>query len=280
MFSERVIMLHMKDSYSFTKHYAIIPAAGVGVRMENAVAKQYLPLKNKTVLEHAIAPFLQHPSIEKLVICISPEDKQWQQLQLAKNPRIVSVYGANTRAESVLNGLLALKNHASKEDWVIVHDAVRPCLRFEDLEKFIDVISRKNGCHPEQSEGSPANADEPVKEIPHVVRDDNDRIGGLMAVPVRDTLKKASYKIYDGSPAFAEDDGTVDRNLLWCAQTPQMFRYDQLLKALQQADLKTITDEAQAIELMGEKPMIVMGRHDNIKITFPEDLQLAEKILC
>lgn len=230
----------MKNTYSNSeKYWVVIPAAGVGLRMKNALPKQYLPLKNKTIIEFTLAPFLELQTIEKVVVCLSDNDTYWEKLSISKHPKIIRAKGGQTRAESVLNSLKYLQALAKNQDWVIVHDAVRPCLRLEDLKEFVEEIN-------------------------------DSAVGGLLAVPVRDTLKKLT-------PGHSLE--TLDRRNLWCAQTPQMFRYGLLLDALQKADLKTITDESQAMELSGYNPMITEGKNANIKITYPEDLILAEKII-
>lgn len=226
------------------RYWVIIPAAGVGKRMEASLPKQYLLLNNKTILEHTLQCFISHPLITKILLVLNSNDTIWPSLNFPHHEKLILVTGGERRCDSVLNALSHLQQFADDDDWVLVHDAVRPCLRHEDIDKLIEELA-------------------------------DNRVGGLLGVPVRDTLKKV------------DENGkvikTVDRENVWQALTPQMFRFGKLLNALQLAvskDAATIpTDEAAAIELTGEKPMMIQGRHDNIKITYPEDLLLAELIL-
>lgn len=222
--------------------YAIVPAAGIGTRMNADKPKQYLSLLGKTVIEHTLQQLADCERIKKIIVVIHPNDFYWSTLHLPFKDKILITTGDNVRIFSVLNGLLKLQDLAGPEDWILVHDAVRPCLRQEDIEKLIKHLED----HP---------------------------VGGLLASPVKDTLK---YTNTDNIVAK-----TIDRNYLWHALTPQMFRYEKLLDAIKNAidQQKMITDDASALELMGEMPKIIEGRADNIKITYPEDLLIAEKIL-
>ncbi len=218
------------------KIIAIIPAAGVGSRMEAGKAKQYLLLEGKTILQHSIELFLQHNEIARIIVAISPEDEEARQLPLYGHAKIQWVMGGKNRADSVLNALKAIED--THNTWVLVHDAARPCLRWQEVEKLLQV------------------------ENPQ---------GAILAIPVVDTLKKA----------FAQKNGiekTVDRAQLWQAQTPQFFPAqalrDNLQKALKQG--ADITDEASAMEFCQATPELVLGRKSNLKITYPEDLALAE----
>ncbi|MFZ1640421.1 MAG: 2-C-methyl-D-erythritol 4-phosphate cytidylyltransferase [Candidatus Contendobacter sp.] len=223
------------------RHWALVPAAGVGKRMGSAIPKQYLPLIDRPVIAHALATLLNHPCIDGVVVAISAEDEWWPmvaaEFAVAKPPRVVT--GGAERCHSVLNGLEALREWAAPSDWILVHDAVRPCLTTEDLDRLLAEL-----------------ADDPV--------------GGLLAVPVRDTLKQA-----DTAGRIA---ATVDRSRLWHALTPQMFRLGMLRDALCMAldHGLLVTDEAAAMEAAGFAPRLVEGRADNLKITRPEDLALAE----
>lgn len=200
--------------------------------MQAAMPKQYLPLLNKTILEHTLTVFLAHPDIEKVIVAVSPEDENYPKIELLKSPKIQLVFGGATRADSVFNGLQAADENA----WVLVHDAARPCLKRSDLDKLLQI---------------------------------EDENGGILAIPAVDTMKRAegSYIAY-----------TEDRATLWHALTPQFFPVKLLKSALQSAFEKneTVTDEASAMELAGFKPQLVAGRSDNLKVTRPEDLALAE----
>ena len=223
------------------RYWVVVPAAGAGRRMGAAIPKQYLPLAGRPVLAHTLSTFLTPPRIAGLVVVISAEDEYWPQVaaQLPQDKPCLVTNGGAERSASVLNGLQALTTIAQLEDWVLVHDAARPCLRASDLELLISTLA-------------------------------NDPLGGLLAVPVSDTLKQAD--------ARERVMATADRSTLWRALTPQMFRLGALLAALRQAQAKglSITDEAMAVEASGGAPRLVEGRADNLKITKPEDLALAE----
>jgi len=223
--------------------WSIVPAAGVGLRMGGVLPKQYLKLGKQTIIEHTLNRLRNHPLISGVVLVISPSDQHWKKLQLPEcaAPLWIADGGAE-RCHSVLNGLNKLQGFASDDDWVLVHDAARPCLRSEDINKLIENLQF------------------------HAV-------GGLLGLPVADTIKKVG------------DDGmiikTVDRNALWRALTPQMFRVGLLKNALQHALSKAylVTDEASAVEFHGYRPIMIEGSADNIKITHPNDLSLAETFL-
>lgn len=218
--------------------WAVIPAAGVGSRMGSQVPKQYHLLGDRSVLEHSLAPILTAGYIDKIVLAIAQNDKYWPRLLISRKSNIITVEGGQTRAKSVLNALAGLKDIAREQDWVLVHDAVRPCFEIQHLTQLITAI----GDHP---------------------------VGGILGVPVRDTLKKVSSQGY-----VLE---TIERENLWQAQTPQLFRYGILLKALRANP--DVTDEASAIEALGLKPMMVQGSSSNIKVTYAEDFELAKIIL-
>jgi 2-C-methyl-D-erythritol 4-phosphate cytidylyltransferase len=222
--------------------WAVIPAAGVGRRMGADRPKQYLELAGRTVLEHTLDVFIRHPRITGLAVAIGADDPFYENLQVRTDRPLLIVHGGEERCHSVLNALHALKGQAAADDWVLVHDAVRPCLGRDDLDRLLDSL-----------------ADDPV--------------GGLLATPVSDTLKRS-------------DDGgrvtdTVDRSHLWRAFTPQMFRLEMLTKALESAlsEGALVTDEASAMERAGHAPRLVEGSPANIKITSPADLALAEFFL-
>lgn len=219
--------------------FALIPAAGSASRMGGEVPKQYAPLGGRTMLEHAIDALLADARIERVLVVVAPGDVRHRRLACDARVEFVAAGGAS-RAESVRNGLARLAMSASAEDWVLVHDAARPCLAREELTALIDAL-----------------IDDPV--------------GGLLAVPVADTIKR-------------EDQGrvaqTVERACLWRALTPQMFRLGVLDDAFERVrDPAAITDESSAVERIGHAPRLVPGHASNIKVTRPDDLPLAEAIL-
>jgi 2-C-methyl-D-erythritol 4-phosphate cytidylyltransferase len=220
--------------------WVVIPAAGVGRRMAGAIPKQYLSLNDRTVIEWSLAPVLARPDVAVVLIALSPSDNVFATLPLASDARVRTTFGGVERSDSVLNGLNALQ--ADDRDWVLVHDAARPCLHADDLDALINSL-----------------------------RDDD--VGGLLATPVADTLKSSNEN--------QRVSLTVPRKNLWRALTPQMFRFDVLHRALSQAAASgvTVTDESAAVERLGLSPKLVAGRSDNIKITVPEDLALAGHIL-
>lgn len=217
--------------------WVVVPAAGVGSRMQADRPKQYLLWGQRTLIEHTLDCFLDQSDLRGLVVSLSATDSWWPELPCAVDARITRVTGGRERAESVLNGLAALRElGAADADWVLVHDAARPNLANADLQHLLTTL-----------------ADDPV--------------GGLLAVPVRDTLKQIGT---DGRVTT-----TPDRALFWQAYTPQMFRLGPLQQALSDALAAgaQITDEASAMEWAGHAPLLVEGRADNIKITRPEDLE-------
>ncbi|MCC8375265.1 MULTISPECIES: 2-C-methyl-D-erythritol 4-phosphate cytidylyltransferase [Photorhabdus] len=224
---------------------ALVPAAGIGSRMNSDCPKQYLSIAGKTIIEHTLAALLAHPRIQHVVIVLNPADTQFQSLEVASDSRITTVTGGEQRADSVLAGLNHLVHLTGNDHcWVLVHDAARPCLHHDDLDRLLQL----------------AEADE----------QGNMACGGILASPVRDTMKRGRVgQIIDH---------TVERQGLWHALTPQFFPLmllrDCLSKALSQH--ANITDEASALEYCGYQPVLVNGRSDNIKVTRPEDLALAE----
>jgi 2-C-methyl-D-erythritol 4-phosphate cytidylyltransferase len=201
--------------------------------------KQYLPLRGRALLEWSVAPFLDLDWIDGVVLVLARSDAEFARLPLARHPRIVTAVGGAARAESVLAGLAAVaeRTHAFREVHVLVHDAARPCVTYAEIERLQDEA--------------------------------DDRSGGLLALPVTDTLKRGKQG------RVAE---TVDRAFYWRAQTPQLFRLDLLMAALQDCARHglEITDESSAMERAGYKPRLVRGLESNIKVTYPEDLRLAE----
>lgn len=225
-----------------TDLWVVIPAAGVGKRMQVNHPKQYLTIFNKTVLEHTISRFADHPKLKGIVLAISTADEYWPALNIQSQVPLYVAPGGKERCHSVLNGLQFLEGKAQAHDWVMVHDAARPCLHGDDIQKLINELWHHG-------------------------------TGGLLGLPVADTLK------YCGGNDRVKR--TVSRENLWRALTPQMFRYGKLLKALQNAIIhpEKITDEASAIEAAGFEPVMIEGRWDNIKITHPQDLDQVKLIL-
>ncbi len=221
------------------RHWAVVPAAGSGLRMKAAVPKQYLTLAGKTVIEHTLARLSTHPRIDGLVVALSPDDQQWAALAIKTKKPLLTAAGGSERCHSVLNALATLGERADAADWVLVHDGARPCIRHADITALMNALED----HP---------------------------VGGVLGVPVRDTMKRC-----DPNNDIIQ---TVERKELWHAHTPQMFRFGALLDALRHAVDKgvLVTDESAAMELQGHKPRMVEGASDNIKITRPEDLLVAE----
>lgn len=226
------------------RFWVVLPAAGAGRRFGGPIPKQYLPLAGRRVIEHSLARFVEHPRVAGCVIALSPEDEWWQETAYAAHPAVNRVAGGAERSDSVANALAALAAQAAADDWVLVHDAARPCLTAADLERLLAALS-----------------DEPV--------------GALLAVPMQDTVKVAD------EACEARIERTLPRQQLWRAYTPQAFRLGQLAEALAYCRARdiAITDDASAIEQLGLRPRLVEGRGDNIKITRPEDLPLAELFL-
>jgi 2-C-methyl-D-erythritol 4-phosphate cytidylyltransferase len=225
------------------RRFALIPAAGISARFGDSVPKQYAPIAGVPLLRRAIDSLHGAVVLDGVFVVLAREDKLYAE-RIGAIQGVQALYcGGATRAESVRNGLAEIGRRARAEDWVLVHDAARPCLDVATLHRLLTELE-----------------DEPV--------------GGLLAVPLTDTLKRAE------SGAGLRAGATEAREGLWCAQTPQMFRYAILQHALRQADLTKITDEAQAIEAQGVKPRLVQGSPCNIKVTYPEDVPLAEAILA
>ena len=223
------------------KVFAIVPAAGQGTRIGDALPKQYLPIAGKPMMFHSIEALAAVSRIGCVCVVLSPLDRHWGQHDWSAFPDKIepSFVGGNTRAESVGNALAHIGERLGKDDWVLVHDAARPCVTTELVEQFLDEIG-------------------------------DDPIGGLLAMPLSDTLKSA-----DENQRVA---ATIPRLNLWRAQTPQMFRYDVLRRGLQARP--DASDEAQAVEAVGySAPRLVQGENSNLKVTFAEDLVLAEMIL-
>jgi 2-C-methyl-D-erythritol 4-phosphate cytidylyltransferase len=223
--------------------WGIVPAAGRGVRFGAGVPKQYAPLLGRPMLSWTLGALLADPDLAGIVVALAPDDTLWADLPEASSSRVRTCVGGARRDVSVCNALAALESYASATDWVLVHDAARPCLRSEDLQQLCNELR-------------------------------DDPVGGLLAVPVSNTLKRVD----------AQQRGvqTLDREELWQALTPQMFRYGLLHRALCLCieRERKVTDEAAAVESLGLHPRLVRGHADNIKVTNPEDAALAAVILA
>lgn len=224
--------------------YALIPAAGSGSRMGDEVPKQYLPLAGKPMIRHALTALCSSPRLSGVFVVLAPGDREWERHDWSEfsGKLVVLECGGASRAESVLNGLKVAQGVSAiqDDDWVLVHDAARPCLGKAQLDRLLDELV-------------------------------DDEVGGLLAVPVADTLKR--------SDAGSRVERTEPRENLWQAQTPQMFRYKLLVNALSRAGGVAMTDDAGAIESVGLRPKLVLGDARNLKVTYPQDLALAELIL-
>jgi 2-C-methyl-D-erythritol 4-phosphate cytidylyltransferase len=222
--------------------HALIPAAGRSVRFGGTTLKQYAHLLGMPVMAHSIAAVERHVAVESVSVALAPHDGIFEQLVRPTFPSVQTVTGGNSRAQTVMNGLRFIIQQHPDCDWVLVHDAARPCLSSADLNRLLD-------------EGLKSDT------------------GAILAVPVHDTLKLA-----DETGCIEQ---TVDRSGYWAAQTPQLFRIGELvmnLEAALSAGLEP-TDEASAMEFAGVQPLLVEGSTSNIKITGAEDLALAEFIL-
>ncbi|MRX28387.1 2-C-methyl-D-erythritol 4-phosphate cytidylyltransferase [Kangiella sp. HZ709] len=223
--------------------WAIIPAAGIGSRMGSDIPKQYLEIGSKTILEHSASNFLKHSQIYKVIIVLHPQDNRWHKLSVAKDPKIVTVIGGEERADSVLAGLEYIQQNGGADDWVMVHDAARPCL----YTLHIDNLLQAKATSPD---------------------------GVILAVPSYDTVK-----FVDKTQTI---DRTIKREAIWLAQTPQFFPCEKLQKSINHAlaDNFEVTDESSAMESQGYRPALVTGSRRNIKVTEQEDLLLASVILA
>ena len=256
--------------------HAVVPAAGIGNRMQSSLPKQYLPLHGRTVLAHSLARLTSLSALKTVMVAVAAGDPWWPEVysglddsgnghiaeRVAEEAtsgvtrgitrgaagRVQSCVGGHDRWQSVLNALDALAQTASSSDWVLVHDAVRPCVRVADIERLLSAVQ------------------------------DAGASGGLLAMPVSDTIKRAGV---DNSTGWSKVEATVDRQRLWAACTPQMFRLGELRDCLRRAAAANValTDEASAMEWGGHAPLLVPCARDNIKITFPADLALAEFII-
>lgn len=222
--------------------WAVIPAAGIGSRMQADRPKQYLDLDGKMVIEHTLQRLAGHPEITGIIVAVAENDPWWVGVSVTTDTPIHVVIGGEERADSVFNALIALEKLSADEPWVLVHDAARPCVRHQDIDLMLETLR-------------------------------NHAVGGILGIPVTDTVKRATV-----DNMITE---TVERQGLWRASTPQMFRLTILRDALKSAKKQQliVTDEASAIELAGLQAVMVEGHADNIKITVPQDLALARLFL-
>lgn len=219
--------------------FALVPAAGCGSRMDSELPKQYLPIAGQPMIYHALATLCANPDISIVFVVLAPGDAYWHSYDWSLfGDKLQPLFcGGATRAESVLNGLMAAE--LELDDWLLVHDAARPCLSHKQLACLIEVLR-------------------------------DDEVGGILAVPVADTLKRAD--------AECRIMHTENREGVWQAQTPQMFRTGLLLQALQTAP--NVTDDASAVEALGFHPKLVTSNYRNFKVTYPQDIELAELLLA
>ena len=224
------------------KVWAVVPAAGIGSRMQSDRPKQYLLLNDQPVIFHTLSRLANHPRIEGIVIALSANDPYWPSLNLPPHWQIHTTIGGVERADSVSNALQFLQTLTENDPWGLVHDAARPCIRHSDIDEMLQQLG-------------------------------NDPVGGILGVALTETVKRV-----DENNTI---QATVDRSGLWRAATPQMFRLNVLSEALSQSKQASIriTDEASAMEFMGYNPKMIAGHADNIKITLPQDLALAALFL-
>jgi 2-C-methyl-D-erythritol 4-phosphate cytidylyltransferase len=223
------------------RYFGLVPAAGSGSRFGADGLKQYSPLAGKPMLYHSIERLLAAPEVEVVFVVLAPADTDFRRHDWsAFGQRLAPLYcGGASRRDSVLNGIVAAASAVDPNDWILVHDAARPCLGKAELRRLMDQAGQ-------------------------------DEVGGILAIPVADTLKRADdeHRIVATEP----------RDGLWRAQTPQMFRHGMLLRALREAEHGT--DDASAVEALGYKPKLVEGSTKNLKVTFASDLDIAERLLA
>ena len=220
--------------------YAIIVAAGSGQRFASDIPKQFLEIAGKLAIQHSIDAFDKVDEVEGIVLVMPKKQKLWKNIELYSNKPLMYTTGGSSRTESVLHGLEILEPMVDDISWILVHDAARLCITSSDIKKLIQSCNKHNQ-------------------------------GGLLVKSITDTIKFSN--------GGEHSDKTIDRNKLRAALTPQMFPFKQLNEVLENADIKKTTDEASAFEQAGIKPLMVQGRSDNIKITYSEDLLMAEYIL-
>jgi 2-C-methyl-D-erythritol 4-phosphate cytidylyltransferase len=221
-------------------YWVVIPAAGIGERMQADRPKQYLLVNGKPLLSHVIDTFTALPCVKKVIVVLHAQDNWWPTLPQSFSDKVLTAIGGRERVHSVLLGLSFLKDYADDNDWVLVHDAARPCIQHDTIMRLIDGVKD----HP---------------------------VGGILGLPVVDTLKKVNDD---------EIVQTVSRKSIWHAQTPQLFRFGLLQSCILTALEKNaaVTDESSAIEFCNHSPKMILGDARNIKVTYPEDLKLAESV--
>ena len=225
------------------KYFLVVPASGIGQRMNSTIPKQYIILENGlTILDQCLNTILSNELISGFIVALDKKDSHFKSSDFAKDPKLISITtGGKERFHSVLNALNALDQTAKPNDWVLVHDAVRPCIRKEDINKLIEEVA-------------------------------DDKVGGILANRIVDTVKQKN----NGALV-----STIDRQKLYIAQTPQMFRYAILKDSIEKAIKSNmhITDESEALESLNYSIRIVEGSSSNIKITTQEDIHLANYFL-
>lgn len=226
--------------------WVVIPAAGVGSRMESEQPKQYLKIADKTIIEHTLECFINHPQVAGIIVVLSSDDPYWKQLKIKSDAAsIYTVEGGEQRSDSVERALEYLRVVEKLDDdtWVMVHDAARPCVSQADINALLSIRS-------------------------------DEKVGGILATPVRDTMKR-------GFPDQSKISHTESRDNLWHALTPQLFKLGSLINALELCKGKSIVvnDESSAFEAIGEHPELVKGSHENIKVTFPSDIEYVSFLL-
>lgn len=225
--------------------WVVVPAAGRGERMGGDIPKQYIMLGDQYMLQHTLSRLLPVPSVDGIVVTLAEDDQHWSMVAAGTDERVHTTPGGNTRADSVVAGLLFVLQRAPESTWVLVHDAARPLVSLSDIKRLTDTVYNSGA------------------------------VGGILATPVQDTLKRAD------SCCCIEQ--TVSRERLWQAQTPQMFRAGELLEALQSTAATSsgpgITDESSAMESLGHEPQLVEALQPNLKVTRPADLLIANLLL-
>jgi len=218
--------------------WVVVPAAGGSLRFGGGVSKQYRILQNEPLLLRTLSRLASHPLVAGIVVVLHRTDELWPGVESCEGKAVIATEGGSERWLSVRNGLAALPDSVAEDDWVLVHDAARPCVRHAHITRLLE----KGWDHP---------------------------VGAVLGVPASDTLKTT-----DASHTIR---GTLDRDQIWQAQTPQMFRRGALSRALDGCG--PVSDEAGAMEAVGKMPLFVKGSQDNLKVTFPDDLALAEYYL-
>lgn len=230
---------------SVDKFIVVVPAAGVGKRMQADCPKQYLRIHGESILSHTVNKLLSHPRISEVILALGDNDQYFAESKLAVNPKVIRVSGGKERVDSVLSGLHAV--NLQKYPWVLVHDAARPCVSHQDIDELITQCLSHD-------------------------------IGGILASPVRDTMKRGNGVEQVDGVNVNSIANTVEREQLWHALTPQLYKTHELISSISSAleNNLPITDEASAIEFANLPSLLISGSSENIKVTHPDDLALAE----